>query len=160
VHDAGPLPWPEVARLGGQLASALCAVHESGILHGDVKPDNVLVAPARYVLIDLDLARPPGPSVGGRGTRKTMAPEQVNSGIMGPPIDAWGLGIVLFLAATGRYPFDVEDGYPQSEYLAREVGEIREGGGDVAAIIDALLAPLPDERPLLGWVAAELARHT
>jgi serine/threonine-protein kinase len=86
-----------------------------------------------------------------------MAPEQAEGGVVGPSADAWGLGMVLFIAATGRSPFDDDEGYPQSQVLARQVAEGRAGGGAIAAIIDALLNPVPEGRPLLPWVAAELS---
>ncbi len=159
LHRVGRLPWREVARLGAQMASALVAVHESGLLHCDVKPANILVAGERYILIDLDLARPPGPANGGRGTRQFMAPEQAAGGTLGPEIDAWGLGITLFRAATGHHAFNDREGYPQTEFQAHPVADARPGAEPIAAIIDALLSPMPKGRPLLGWVAGELERQ-
>lgn len=158
--------WREVARIGAELGSALVAVHDQGFVHYDLKPENIVVGPDRYLIIDFDLARPPGHFEPGIGTRRYMAPEQARGGLVGPPADAWGLGVVLFRAATGLLPFpdpgcgdgdDDEPHYPQLDGRAPPVSTLREGGGDVALIIDALLDPRPACRPMLEWAVETFA---
>ncbi len=60
-------------------------------------------------MIDLSLARPPGPAPAGIGTWCYLAPEQARGGELGPAADVWGIGVVLFEAATGTPAFDDPD---------------------------------------------------
>ena len=81
----------------------------------------------RAKLIDLSIARPPGPCRAGGGTWAYLAPEQATGGHVDEAADVWGLGTVLFEAAAGRPPFEIPDlptldtdgradaGYPQLE---------------------------------------------
>jgi eukaryotic-like serine/threonine-protein kinase len=105
VRDA-ELSAAEVAHLGLHLASAIRYLHAHGWLHLDLKPSNVIAECGRAKLIDLSVARPPGPAHGGIGTLYYMAPEQVRGGELGPAADVWGIGAVLFEAATGEPAFD------------------------------------------------------
>ena len=99
----------ELAHLGLHLASAILYLHAHGWLHLDLKPSNVIAECGRAKLIDLSVARPPGPAHGGIGTFYYMAPEQVRGGELGPAADVWGIGTVLFEAATGEPAFDDPD---------------------------------------------------
>jgi serine/threonine protein kinase len=103
------LSTPELAQLGLHLASAIRYLHTHGWLHLDLKPSNVIAECGRAKLIDLSVARPPGLAHGGIGTFYYMAPEQVRGGELGPAADVWGIGTVLFEAATGEPAFDDPD---------------------------------------------------
>jgi eukaryotic-like serine/threonine-protein kinase len=100
---------PELAQLGLHLCSAIRYLHGHGWLHLDLKPSNVIAECGRAKLIDLSVARSPGPAHGGIGTFFYMAPEQVRGGELGPAADVWGIGTVLFEAATGEPAFDDPD---------------------------------------------------
>ncbi len=124
IAEHGPLPQREALRLARELAQALGHAHSNGIIHRDVKPENVLLAkregdndpfPFQAKLVDLGLARPQGAqgdmhlTGAGKvmGTPTTMAPEQFDD----PEgvdfrADIYGLGCVLFHALTGRPAFD------------------------------------------------------
>ena len=99
----------EVAYLGLHLASAVRYLHVHGWLHLDLKPSNVIAECGRAKLIDLSVARPPGPAYGGIGTFYYKSPEQIRGGELGPAADVWGIGTVLFEAATGQQAFDDPD---------------------------------------------------
>ena len=124
IAEHGPLPQRDALRLVRELAQALGHAHANGIIHRDVKPENVLLArregdsdpfPFQAKLVDLGLARPQG-AVGDMhltgagqvmGTPTTMAPEQFDD----PEgvdfrADIYGLGCVLFHALTGHPAFD------------------------------------------------------
>ena len=97
----------DLGHLGRHLCSALRYLHSRGHLHLDVKPSNIIACDGVARLIDLSLARPPGRCFAGFGTPGYMSPEQVTGGDLGPPADVWGIGLVLYQAATGLQPFDI-----------------------------------------------------
>ncbi len=118
--DAGPLAVDEAVRLGRSLARALGRAHERGIVHRDVKPENVLFTQEGEPLVaDLGLAKhfdrdAPGASRSValtdhgtmRGTASYMAPEQAaDAASAGPRADVFSLGVVLYECLAGRHPF-------------------------------------------------------
>lgn len=107
--SAGPLPVDQAVDIGVQLARGLGAAHARGIVHRDVKPENVLVSPAGVVkLVDFGIAgaataASPGP--GGRlGTVAYMSPEQARGDVVDERSDVWSLGVVLHEMLAGRRP--------------------------------------------------------
>ncbi|MFE0192445.1 serine/threonine-protein kinase [Streptomyces sp. NPDC058989] len=100
----------DLALLGLHLCSALHYLHGHGLLHLDLKPSNVVVGCRRAKLLDLSVARPPGPAPPGIGTLCYLAPEQARGGLLTPAADVWGLGSTLYEAATGEVPFDDDGG--------------------------------------------------
>ena len=144
----GGLPAADVAWLGIHLASALRYLHRHGLLHLDVKAGNVVADSGRAKLIDLSLARPPGTYPPGIGTWCNLSPEQARGGELGPPADVWGLGTVLYQAATGEEAFgDDSVEYPQLEGPSPSARG--RSPDELAAAIDACLAHEPSERPTL-----------
>jgi eukaryotic-like serine/threonine-protein kinase len=110
----------ELAHLGLQLGSAVRYLHRSGFLHLDLKPSNIVAEAGRAKVIDLSLARPPGSTPAGIGTWCYLAPEQALGGELGPAADVWGIGVVLFEAATGMPAFDDPDELSDDEPSATE----------------------------------------
>jgi tetratricopeptide (TPR) repeat protein len=113
---AGPLGEAEVRRIGSQIAGALAAAHERGVVHCDLKPGNVILTPEGNVkLLDFGLARILRPiAASGDATTQTlqvagtppyMAPEQLTGAAADPRIDIYAAGVLLFEIATGRLPF-------------------------------------------------------
>ena len=118
---AGPLDVRVLARLGIQIAEALEAAHTRGVVHGDIKPENIVILPEdRVKLLDFgvarqaaentltltrSMARAPVPDSQTTGTLAYMAPEQ----LLGDPADAradlYALGVVLYELAAGHRPF-------------------------------------------------------
>jgi eukaryotic-like serine/threonine-protein kinase len=97
----GRLPPSDLGWLGLHLCSALSYVHAQGLVHLDLKPSNVISDRGQAKLIDFSIARAPGTLKPGIGTPNYMAPEQRRGGRVDAATDVWGLGMVLFEAATG-----------------------------------------------------------
>jgi serine/threonine protein kinase len=145
-----PLPVRDLVFLGLQLCSAIRYLHAHGILHLDLKPSNIISEDGLVKVIDLSVARPPGRSRGGVGTRQYLSPEQASGGVLGEAADVWGIGAVLYVSATGRRPFaglEEEGRYPQLEGRAVPVRAHRRLPAELARLVDACLEPSPRERP-------------
>jgi serine/threonine protein kinase len=113
----------ELGQLGLQLGSAIRYLHAQDVLHLDLKPSNVVAEAGRAKLIDLSVARPPGPAPAGVGTPDYMAPEQARGADLGPAADVWGVGCVLFEAATGEPAFALEDGLTSRDRRGTQASE-------------------------------------
>jgi serine/threonine protein kinase len=177
IDREAALSVPELAQLGLHLCSAIRYLHSHGVLHLDLKPSNVIAECGRAKLIDLSVARPPGPAHAGIGTHYYLSPEQARGGDLGPAADVWGIGVVLFEAATGEPAFDDPDApdddddldygesvsetldegdYPQLAATARRIDELRPLPAELADLVAACLDPDPERRPGVGELMRSL----
>ena len=115
VVREGPLDVTTALRMTAQLASALSAAHDQGLVHRDVKPANILVGAAgqRVWITDFGLARAVDDASLTRtgfiaGTPHYMSPEQARGEAVRASSDLFGLGSVLYFVLTGRPPFRAE----------------------------------------------------
>jgi tRNA A-37 threonylcarbamoyl transferase component Bud32 len=159
----GTLGAREAARIGLEVLGALEAAHAAGILHRDVKPDNVLLGRHdRVVLTDFGIAQIEGETnltdTGGFvGSPEYIAPERVLGQRPGPASDLWSLGVVLYAATEGVSPFrrsntpatlqSVLNATPAPPAAAR---------GPLADAINGLLQKDPARRPNAAQVRALL----
>jgi eukaryotic-like serine/threonine-protein kinase len=150
------LPTADLAWFGLHLCSALHYLHGEGWLHLDLKPSNIVCDGGHAKLIDLSLARRPGPVASGVGTAQYLSPEQARGATVGPAADVWGIGAVLFTAATGQRPFGVGTPPEQLRRRAARVGELRRLPAPLGAAIDACLEPEADARPSVAGLAEAL----
>jgi eukaryotic-like serine/threonine-protein kinase len=157
VRDSGPLGWAEAGRVLQAVALALGHAHAEGVIHRDVKPDNILLEAAtdRALVSDFGIARVA--SGGGSserrllGTAEFMSPEQARGGAIDPRSDIYSLGVVGFYALSGRLPFEGADAMA---VLARHVTDPPPPLGSVsrgvpprlADVIDRCLAKDPAQR--------------
>jgi outer membrane protein assembly factor BamB len=161
VAETGPLPEDAVLKLAAGLIEALRAIHDSGLVHRDLKPDNVLLADDGPRVIDFGIARALDGTVltsagSVLGTPSFMSPEQAQGQPAGPASDVFSLGGVVYFAATGTRPFG--SGNP-SVLLYRIVHTEPDLGPLPARIRDLVascLAKDPAERPGLASLAASL----
>ncbi|HSH81932.1 MAG TPA: serine/threonine-protein kinase [Herpetosiphonaceae bacterium] len=107
-----PLPAPQALDYLMQVAEALAFCHAHGLLHCDVKPENIMVdRSGRVKLIDFGISLPDGTFASGPlvGSPHYVAPERVSGGPLTAASDVYAFGIVLFQTITGLVPFDGPD---------------------------------------------------
>ncbi len=165
----GPLKLTLAARLLREMAGALEYAHRHGVVHRDIKPDNVLLAEGHVAVADFGIAKAlsgarnsaestaPGFLI---GTPKYMAPEQIGGGEVDQKTDVYALGVVGYEMLTGRPPFEAASAeqllaahqYDRPEDLRRLRPEVPD---DLAATVMACLEKNPDLRPSAAEIMAE-----
>ncbi|HYN20632.1 MAG TPA: protein kinase [Thermoanaerobaculia bacterium] len=164
----GPLPPPAVVTLARDVAGALAAAHEQGLLHRDLKTENVILTSGGGAkVLDFGLAKlylpdAPGPSAGLTagltatagivGTYRAMSPEQANGLELDPRADLFSLGVLLYEAATAVSPF--QQATPVAT-MTRVCTHQQPPAHEVepavplalSELIDSLLEKDPDRRP-------------
>ena len=163
LSEVERLEQNDLVHLAEHLCSAVTYLHNCGVLHLDLKPGNLLCSYGVVRVIDLSLARPPGRGHRGAGTHVYLAPEQALGEIVGAWSDVWGIGAVLWQAATGRRPFerpsDDRNAYEQLRRRAEPVAAYRELPADLTAAIDGCLEQLPANRPTVGELSQVVERY-
>jgi hypothetical protein len=157
VARRGPVPWPEVVATGIKLAGALETAHRRGVVHRDVKPENVLLSDYGEPLLgDFGIARITGGFVTSttiiRASVAHVPPEVLAGERPRPSTDVYSLASTLLTAMWGRPPFfhDDEAVPPLYDRIAREPPpDLRTRGvpGAVCRVLERGLAKLPSDRP-------------
>lgn len=157
LEREGRLSVAEAAALGGQIADALDAAHRYGVVHRDIKPQNVLLTGKGEARVaDFGIARAASVVAGSGtslvlGTASYMSPEQAAGETLGPRSDLYSLGVVLYELLTGRLPFEAETPvalafkqvYEEPVPLAEVEPSVSEG---MNALVMKLLAKNPADR--------------
>lgn len=159
LRDRGPLPPAVACEIGRQIAIGLAAAHANGIVHRDVKPQNLILQPNGQVkILDLGLAAVRD-ATGGElrgdavvGTPAYMPPEQWRRGeAVSPAIDIYALGCTLFELLAGHTPFPVSKHPDQAAqrraHLEVEPERLSTVAAGVPADVTDLVARCLDKRP-------------
>lgn len=142
LKEEGSIAPARAALIGLEVLAGLSAAHAAGVLHRDVKPSNILIAPdGRAVLGDFGIAVAEGEPTLTRagvliGSPAYLSPEQAHGRPLTPASDLWSLGATLYTAVEGRTPFHREN---------------------VMATLTAIITDPPDEPTLAGplWPVIE-----
>lgn len=159
VRESGRLSAARAANIARQVAEALAAAHASGVVHRDLKPDNVQVVPSPtgdiVKVLDFGLAKVAGTSRFTRkgmvfGTPHYMSPEQAAGEPADHRVDIYALGIVLYEMLTGRLPFEADS---FMGVLAKHLYELPDAPSRVAgtsgteASLDAIVMRCLEKKP-------------
>jgi eukaryotic-like serine/threonine-protein kinase len=158
VRRAGPMPAPAVRRMIQEVAWALGYAHEKGVVHRDIKPDNILLERpgGRALVADFGIARVAETSGGtGRGellgTVEYMSPEQATGEQVDGRSDLYSLGVTGFFALTGRLPFQAANAVALIHQhvnvpAPRVAVQARDVPAKLAEAVDRCLAKDPAQR--------------
>ena len=116
IAREGPLPEEDILRIARDITAALAFAHQQGVIHRDLKPDNVLIrSDGAAVLTDFGIARAISGYTASTGVNMTigtphyLSPEQAQGRPLDPRVDFYALGVTLYKAATGEVPFSSND---------------------------------------------------
>ncbi len=152
VQADGPLSPSQGAQIGLQVLAALRSAHESGVLHRDVKPGNVLLGPGNQaVLTDFGMAIADGsPTLTTSGvligSPSYMAPERARGAPATPAADLWALGATLYAAVEGRPPFDRDTTIAVLTAVVSDDPDPPDRAGPLWPVISGLLRKDPGTR--------------
>ncbi|THA80069.1 bifunctional serine/threonine-protein kinase/ABC transporter substrate-binding protein [Streptomyces sp. A0592] len=152
IRSQGRLPVRRVAEIGAAVLDALAEAHRAGIVHRDIKPDNVLLTKDRVVLTDFGIAHLTDATTRLShtgiviGTPQYMPPEQLEGKRPTPANDLWALGATLYHAVEGCPPFDVEGIHALAVAVFTRPHRPPVHSGPLAPVLDALLTKDPAQR--------------
>ncbi|GHH62281.1 hypothetical protein GCM10017673_01000 [Streptosporangium violaceochromogenes] len=163
LREDGPLPPARVAEIGLQVLDALRAAHAQGVLHRDVKPENVLLADdGRVVLTDFGIATLETETAltmtGIAGTPAFIPPERIKGGSAQRESDLWSLGATLYTAVEGRPPHDRGGALPTMHAVLNDEPETPVRAGRLTPVLEGLLRKDPELR-MSAEEAARLLRE-
>ena len=160
ISTRGKLPIPVTLTIGKQLCRALEVAHEQGIIHRDIKPQNIVVDPGGFLkVMDFGIARPASPPPGkglteagtSIGTPDYMSPEQLSGLALDARSDLYAAGVVLYECLTGRMPFQADHLYAMiAKHIEEPAPDPRAFNPDVpealARVVLKALAAEPADR--------------
>ncbi|MFE5566453.1 serine/threonine-protein kinase [Amycolatopsis japonica] len=155
LTSEGALPPRFVADIGGKVLGALAAAHTAGVVHGDVRPANILVGPDGAVkLTGFGIAKALDPA----GTPAFLAPETIAGHEGTPHSDLWSLGVTLLSASEGGNFFQRANVAATLYAVVNEQPAIDRTPGPLADVLRGLLAKAPQARMLPDLALPLLAR--
>jgi hypothetical protein len=158
---AGPLPVPDALRCARAVAEAIAEAHRRGLVHADLKPENIVIPrDGRVRVVDFGVAKLAGgdaPSV--TGTPAYMAPERWRGAPPTGAIDVWALGVILHEIITGRRPFS-DAVLAQLAFSDEESALPALPAAPWASIVRDCLARDPAARPTAAELVRRIAAHT
>jgi len=158
IAREGPLPEEDILRLARDIGGALEFAHQQGVIHRDLKPDNVLIrSDGAAVLTDFGIARAVSGYVASTGVNMTigtpqyLSPEQAQGRPLDQRVDFYALGVTLYKAATGEVPFSSTDWFELARmHVEDPPPSLRKKRGELSKrferVVMKCLAKHPDDR--------------
>ncbi|MGI5159548.1 protein kinase domain-containing protein [Microbispora sp. CA-102843] len=152
IREDGPLPPERTVEIGLQILDALRAAHRQGVLHRDVKPENVLLTDdGRVVLTDFGIARLEADSTMTRtglvGTPAFIAPERLRGEAAQRESDLWSLGATLYTAVEGKPPHDRGMAMATMHAVLNDAPAPPRRAGALGPVLLGMLGKEPADRP-------------
>ncbi len=146
VKREGRLPVPRILAIFGEICKGLAAAHEQGVVHRDLKPQNIMLDEAGTAYVtDFGLAK----SLAGTGMTEMgailgtpfyMSPEQVKGQPAGRPSDIYSLGVILYEMATGQVPFTGDSAYQvMMRRLSQKPNPVAELNPEIPAFLQKII---------------------
>ncbi|MEJ7635826.1 serine/threonine-protein kinase [Aeromicrobium sp.] len=159
IAERGALGIEDVAPVVEQVAGALAAAHEHGIVHRDVKPSNILLTREGIAkLSDFGIARAHADAALTQtglvtGSAAYLSPEIVTGRTASAASDVWSLGATVFHALAGRPPYEAGENLIGAMYrIVHDEPPRLEGGGRLAPLVEAMMQRDPEDRPTMAEV--------
>ncbi|MSR05932.1 MAG: PEGA domain-containing protein [Gemmatimonadetes bacterium] len=156
IEKEGPLPVPKIRHLLAEAARALHYAHQHGIVHRDIKPDNIMFDELGHAIVtDFGIAKvASGTKLTGTGmsigTPHYMSPEQARAQALDGRSDIYSLGVVAYQCLTGSVPFDGEDSFSIGyKHIMEDLPtpQLRSAEQrDMYEVVRRMMAKSPDER--------------
>jgi serine/threonine protein kinase/tetratricopeptide (TPR) repeat protein len=162
------LPVVKVLHIGRQIAAALAAAHAAGIIHRDMKPENVMLLPdGRIKVLDFGLAKQatsgsetvtPTTEIGmPAGTLRYMSPEHYTGAPMTAKSDVFALGLVLYEMSTGRHPFERDSPLDVLHAIAvEEPASLASSNPSLPPLLQSIILAMLAKDPSSRWTAADV----
>jgi tetratricopeptide (TPR) repeat protein len=153
-----PMSLDEFLVIATECVQALAAAHSRGIVHCDIKPENIMITPAGSVkILDFGVARrvsqtamSTAPTTGVSGTAGYMAPEVILEQVAGPSADMFSLGVVFYEALAGFHPFLRGTFFETCESVLHEdpvpLDQVGDASPELAAIVSRMIAKEAERR--------------
>ncbi|WP_433309266.1 serine/threonine-protein kinase [Micromonospora sp. CA-269861] len=163
VRERGPVTGNALHRLAVGTVTALAAIHSAGVVHCDLKPDNVVLGEDGPRVIDFGIARALGvtetASSRVMGTTAYMAPERFRNDTVGPPCDVFAWAATIAFAAGGRPPFGNDSLFAVMNRVLHEPPDLPAMPPVLDELIRECLAKDPADRPAAERVLVRLLRQ-
>jgi HAMP domain-containing protein len=157
IETRGRLPIPVTITIGKQLCRALEVAHEQGVIHRDIKPQNMVVEPSGFLkVMDFGIARLANPPKGkglteagmSIGTPDYMSPEQLQGMDLDPRSDLYSAGVVLFECVSGRVPYEADTPWSLiAKHLEEEPPDPRTLNAEVPETLSAAILKAMGRKP-------------
>lgn len=165
IKERGAINQRKAAEIGSQVAQALQVAHDGGVIHRDIKPQNIMIQPDGNIkVMDFGIARAGDAGLSQTatvlGTAHYISPEQAQGKDLTGLSDVYSLGIVLYEATTGRLPFEGTDSVSVAVKQVNEMPQLpRSINPDIDPVLEAIIMKAMAKDPAQRFASAQDMRQ-